>query len=339
MNSAITLRVILIVLGVSLMGMGCRSATESDEGANVLSGELPSMAEALSRIYALGGRTWPERPKSGDIVTSVSLADTAATNADLGALRVLEGLRTLDLSGTQVTGEGLAVLGAIETLEWISLEGLDIPESYLADLRDLPLLKHRTPLTAHELSLGRAHHVRPFDQRLLEAWLVSDSDLTISDWATSDDGALSLRLMILKGATAANARLTLLGELRNNTDEPIDALRPFGDPPLSWSRLYISGPDGSHDPAGPSMDYGLAATAFATVPPGRTVRGHLDLSGGRYTYTGGRYTVVDNPGRYTIAYGYEAHAGHRRSAVFPRFGKPNVWVGEIRSEPITLERR
>ncbi len=328
MSSAIAQRVILVVLGVSLIGMGCKPpAAQPDDATNASSDKLPSTEEALARIYALGGKTNPESPKPSDVVTRVYLANTAATDADLAVLLAFERLSSVDLSGTQVTGEGLATLAKIESLERIVLKDLDIPVAYLADLRSLPRLRHSKPLTQEELSLWRTHPVPPFDQRLVELWLIPDSELTMGEWAMSDDGAVSLRLMAPNKPVAGKEPMVILAELRNNTGEPITVISPFGDRHTAMRVMQISGPNGPLEYTGPYFKYSMGKNFRTSIPPGRAVRGSIELSVASY---GGS----DKPGQYTIVYPYIFGSHHANTP----WGTA-LWQGEIRSEAITVTRQ
>ena len=151
-------------------------------------------------------------------------------------------------------------------------------------------------------------------------------------WATSVDGVLSLRLIAPRTAISAEEPFVLLAELRNNTDEPINVLRPFGDKFGAAWRLRITGPDGTLPYTGSILEYEMAAEIFITLGPGEVIQD-------RENFRALQYAGSDTPGRYTIVYPYSVSHDSREMATSPRVGKHGLWVGEIISEPITIEKR
>jgi len=57
-------------------------------------------------------------------------------------------------------------------------------------------------------------------------------------WVDSKDGALSLRLSAIHARVEKTRPIALAAELRNNTEKPLNVLRPFGD--NLWTRQIRS---------------------------------------------------------------------------------------------------
>ena len=100
--------------------------------------EPPNSQRALAaaRVTQLGGwvRFGPE--------TTVYLANTSASDADLDVLVEFEDLTEIDLSHTQITDAGLRRLDELADLRRVVVTGCDVTEGELA-----ALLRRRTRLS------------------------------------------------------------------------------------------------------------------------------------------------------------------------------------------------
>ncbi len=163
-----------------------------------------------------------------------------------------------------------------------------------------------------------------------ELWGIPARELLFTEWATSDDGALSLRLMAPKAGVHVDDPIILLMEMRNNTDEPITMFRPFAE---SIAGVAISGPDGEVVHTGPVASSTFGAGAFVSIPGGYVLLGRRGL------YVAD-YAGSDEPGHYTLTYHYVTGAYHQNIAVMRGVcAESELWPGEIYSEPITIEKR
>ena len=194
----------------------------------------------------------------------------------------------------------------------------------------------RTASSQNQSAEGTAHHepIQYTSSCLGNArfWQVPDDELVFTEWATSEDGALSYRLMVPKAPATAEDPMLFLAELRNNTDKPINVLRPLRDHYLAYYILELVGPDGPLEYTGPDVSHTLDEQAFMALPPDHVDRGDIELS--VYYFAGS-----DKPGRYTIKCPYEVVNYFRELASRSSYDMPDLWVGEIVSESITIEQR
>lgn len=140
--------------------------------------------------------------------------------------------------------------------------------------------------------------------------------LVTSDWVDSGDRKLSLR--ISTWIVSGEGPFTLIAELRNNTKEPIEVLRPFGDRYAAACHIEIRGPSGKCAYSGPKWSYTLGANAFATIAPG-------EVLSDRAEFPFENYKTCGEQGVYQIRYRYvrENPRGHA--------GQGPLWQGEITS--------
>jgi len=147
----------------------------------------------------------------------------------------------------------------------------------------------------------------------------------------SKDGALSLRLSAIHARVEKTRPIALAAELRNNTDKPLNVLRPFGDRYVALAvGIELTGPNGPLRYTGPTLTYVLGSGAFATLAPGQVIRDKLELHVS--TFAGS-----DAAGTYTVRYTYRASVGNEQTAA--RRGFKNLWTGQIRSEAVTVTRQ
>jgi len=148
-----------------------------------------------------------------------------------------------------------------------------------------------------------------------------------SEWATSEDGTLSLRLSSPWRPYARGRAFTFVAELRNDSGRSVTVLRAFGDEPTARAGgIRMVGPKGPVEYVGPKYDYMLGTASFTKLPPGKTIQGEIRLRVDDYR-------TIDAPGKYQVSYSYG-------SGRYPRKPVPaDLWRGSIRSGTIGLVRR
>jgi WD40 repeat protein len=93
--------------------------------------------QAVHEIEGLGGTVGWNNLK----VVEVSLADTPATDADLGRLQRVPAVQTLNLAGTRVSGAGLESLKELTQLQTLDLSRTSVDDAGLAHLKPLTRLR------------------------------------------------------------------------------------------------------------------------------------------------------------------------------------------------------
>jgi hypothetical protein len=148
-------------------------------------------------------------------------------------------------------------------------------------------------------------------------------------WVDSVDGVLSLRLGAPDTTVDGEDPITVVVELRNNSDKPVNVLRPFADANACASWFDLNGPQGAIDYTGGVPSYPLGLNSFTELAPGKSIYGWQDLI--EQCFEGSELS-----GHYTVRFKYAVGSGHRESA--QRMGLENVWTGEIRSRAVTVMR-
>lgn len=169
-------------------------------------------------------------------------------------------------------------------------------------------------------------------------------DSSASTWSTSDDGKLSLRIVTAHGPISADEPVWVLAELRNDSDENLAVLRPFGDQyEAESSGFEIAGPDGKVDYGGPKLTYVLGADAFTYLVPGEALleTWSTDALQDWLQLTEANRPGLGEPGRYTIRFNYRATPSHQEMAKQSgRFvGQKRLWTGEIRTGHVAVTKR
>jgi len=259
------------------------------------------------------------------------LSETGITDAGLAHLAGLKRLRRLTLEKTNVTNDGLKHLAALEQLARLDVKYTQVTEGGLQHLK----------------GAKRLRSVSPFG-RVESAWFPS-FPLKEGPWATSADGKLSLRLMTTAEAIYTLDSIPVIAELRNNTDKPVDVLRPFGHPVAEGRWIDLSGPDGKVRYSGDILSYALGAGAFSTISGGEVIRDRLEL-------TVEHFTGSDMPGKYEISFTYAPCESDRKTAANPALHRAaktlediraqktprdfamNIWVGQLRSRTLTVTK-
>ena len=170
-----------------------------------------------------------------------------------------------------------------------------------------------------------------------------EKDSPASAWAASDDGKVSLRIVAAHGPIGADEPVWVLAELRNDSDETLAVLKPFGDRYKAEAAGFeIVGPNGKVRYEGPEPDYVLGADAFTLLPPGRPLleSSSVDALQEWLPLTPQNHPGLSEPGRYTIRYTYRATPGDQEMAQQSRrfVGRERIWTGEIRSGAVTVTK-
>lgn len=150
-------------------------------------------------------------------------------------------------------------------------------------------------------------------------------------WATSEDGALSLRIWAEPEVVGAAEPIVLVAEMRNNTKAPIEVLRPFGDSyQMMLHNIQIMGPNGKVPYSGPYKSYVLGAAAFARIEAGGTLRDAMKLP---VIY----FEKSNVAGAYSMVIRWEA--GQSESQTAARAGFKNLWTGSIEGIVVNVRKK
>lgn len=146
----------------------------------------------------------------------------------------------------------------------------------------------------------------------------------LSDWVESGDGKVSVCLVVDKTTFIPSETIAVRCAIRNNTDNSLAILRPFGDPFYAHSSgLRILGPEGAIAYVGPMKDYVLGTGAFHELRGQIVIDETLELPKDRLPGLGA-------PGLYRIQYTYQ-------SAGYPKKPKPrNLWEGTVVTEAVHI---
>jgi hypothetical protein len=152
-------------------------------------------------------------------------------------------------------------------------------------------------------------------------------------WVTSDDGLLALRLSAISRRVATSEDIQVAAEIRNNSQQTITVLRPFGDDYAAravgmkiwdgqrWTRY-----------TGPTQEYTVGSGAFAVLGPGEVVEDRLAL-------TIDNYAGMGPPGTYTLRYDYSYNGQWDKAAAKVDSGTREIWRGAICSREVQVVRQ
>jgi len=312
--------------------------------------DMASRAEALRMIERVGGFTAPGHPGPADTIWIVHLQKTKVADDQLRALAALKGLESLHLEDTQITDAGLKHVARLTNLHTLDLSRTKVTAKGLASLASLHTLYnlHLTGTQVRESDLPNLigakvlRAVLPFGQDVTKAWL-TPGKLKAAEWATSKDGVLSLRLLVPETDIQASQPIVVLAELRNNTDKAVDVRRPLSPYTFGMAgRMDIRGPKGKVEHRELMLRmFRVGPGAFSTMSAGEVIRDRLDLDAKIFVGS-------DIPGEYEIVFTYDVSVSDQRAAdrlvgiyfdsLKERFGKKNLWAGEICSQPITVTK-
>ena len=151
-----------------------------------------------------------------------------------------------------------------------------------------------------------------------------------AEWV--DNGDLSLRLRVKSARLATQCSIVLIAEIRNNRQDPVTILRPFG--PLQLlahaSQIRIWGQQGQIKYIGPIADYELNKTSFITLEAKEIAAGMLELSVSDFAETG-------KAGTYAVRYDY-SYSGEGEKKVADE-GVKGIWHGSICSREVQVKRK
>jgi len=150
----------------------------------------------------------------------------------------------------------------------------------------------------------------------------------VDEWATSDDGAISLRLRAMPVEDGDRAKVKLIAELRNNTQSDVGVLLPFRDLNRVVGRwLCARRSDGRVLHSALAISCGtMGREAFITLHSRAVVKNELLLSGA--------FVGADELDAYEVQFNYSPTANDQRLGSRYRF--QNVWSGEIAYRPLTI---
>ena len=157
-----------------------------------------------------------------------------------------------------------------------------------------------------------------------ETYNKSMTPKNLSEWNNSTDGKVSVCLTVNKTTFSPSENIVIRCAVRNNTDEPILILRPFGDGFYALSGgLHILGPEGEIKYDGPMKEYVLGAGSFHELKSGMVIDEIWEIP---KKFLKG----LGDPGLYRIRYNY-------LSSGYPKSPTPdNFWKGGIDSKSVQI---
>ena len=239
-------------------------------------------------------------------------------------------LERLRLSSMKLQPEFLEYLATMPNLKWLCVEGrtgLHVP-----DFRHLAGTSAQLDDTTVFDAGGQS--IRP--------WLVPDETLRFSDWETSDDGKVSMRIMVETASVAADQPIWVYVELRNNTSGPmlVESLFPFELRKRTYS--YRESPTivvtRTQATARPREEAGMKYPDDRVVHPDRLYRARTRI-----------YPEAWADAEASQTYDVSRHYVSAIDATDERIRETmkcnaltgeliEVWEGDIQSPPITIER-
>jgi hypothetical protein len=231
----------------------------------------------------------------------------------------------------------------IETIRFIKAP---LTPEFLPYLTGMPRLKeltfHRMELVPSDFRGIDLRHVTTVKVdsegwEPVKPWAIPDDTLQSTEWVTSDDGKLSIRLLVASSPIERRELLGFIIELRNNTDQALYITRPEA----ACHSMDIHGPRGpvKHLHLNPSPDTLalLAKPPSIILPPQDGYRQRIDLLEEEWPW-------IKWTGTYTIAHRYRSYtAGHVIAKVAEHHdmdaGSVEGWSGDVKSLPITIERK
>ena len=103
-----------------------------------------------------------------------------------------------------------------------------------------------------------------------------EQELKVGDWVTSDDGALSLRLLAYDPVTRKEP-IVLMAELRNNSEDELTVWLPFRPEYRAWMVLDVRRGLQDISYSGPIPGYAPGPGDYASIAPGQTVDNSIEL--------------------------------------------------------------
>ena len=152
-------------------------------------------------------------------------------------------------------------------------------------------------------------------------------------WVTADDGRLSLRFSVVNRRWKANESIQVAAEIRNNSQQKITVLRPFGDNHAARA-VGMKIWDGNRQIryTGALASYVIGSAAFAVIDPGEAVQDKLEL-------TIDNFGGIEPPGTYTLRYDYSYNGQWDTTAAAGDSGIMDAWRGAICSREVEVVRQ
>jgi hypothetical protein len=145
----------------------------------------------------------------------------------------------------------------------------------------------------------------------------------ISDWGTSKDGAVSLRIQAPSAIPEGENVIYVSAEVRNNTKMPLVLKRPFANTDIPASDgLELTGPRRPFSLAVSPGSIHHRGDRFIVVPPGES-------SGNQLTISIKVEKSDENPETCAFGFNYRATVEDRRAA--EAIGLRDLWTGEVQS--------
>jgi len=324
---ALAIGVLLTVVSCDDDGNSTAAPGPTHESVALERDSVKARYEAMAVVAKVGGWTMPARPTPLDAIVLVNLRNTRVTDDDLDVIAGLGYVQHLDLGETNITDRGVRHLVRIKRLDSLRLANTKITAGGLKHILRVSGLAHLdvSGTAVHESDMAVfAGHIPPthyFGGFVgARAWMMP-GPFNVSDWVTASDGKLSLRLLAPQAPLVSEAPFVVLVELRNDSPQAMNVLRPCGDEPIAegaWVR--INGPQGLVKYSGPVPSYQLGGAAFETIKPGQIIRDIMvlpvDMFGGS-----------DALGTYKITFQYAPSSSHRETAARPGIDKEDLWIG------------
>lgn len=153
-----------------------------------------------------------------------------------------------------------------------------------------------------------------------------------NSWVAADDGRLSLRFSVSPRRWKAKEGILVAAEIRNNSQQKITILRPFGDDYAALAvGIRIWDGHGQIRYTGPNRSYVIGAAAFVVIGSGETVQDKLEL-------TIDNFAGIEPAGTYTMRYDYSYSGQWDTTAAAGNSGIKDIWRGAICSREIQVVR-
>lgn len=161
---------------------------------------------------------------------------------------------------------------------------------------------------------------------------MSEEKVSWSPWAVSADKKLSVRFGSTQRRYTAAQETQLCLEIRNETNQNIDVLAPWGDRFYAMSAgLKITRDNVAQKYTGPQKEYVLGTSSFCTIEPKASVSKCMGF--------GATHNALDlsTPGNYKVGLTYYSPAvTYQKMGGLFKFANP--WEGTVELQAITFER-
>jgi hypothetical protein len=122
----------------------------------------------------------------------------------------------------------------------------------------------------------------------------------------------------------------IFADVRNDSEETVNILRPFVDDYRAYCRIIMYGPSGQKvEYAGPTPDYEISGPLFSSLEPWAIIQGQIELRVEDFDRS-------ETVGDYTIEYEYWVHESDRIQA--QQDGFDTLWIGRLTTQPIRVKK-